>query len=154
MVMLLLVVTFYSCCFPEDGPRVRTWDDWMCATEFIMSWSFHLPAANGWWTDPVQCRPADTYLFMVRFPKQSPGSAPQLHLTGVHIICRIQLSTEKWGINRHLATVPWPVSLPYKSSKRTFVKISQSRRRPLIHERAFSWLKVPTSAFTFKALLT
>ena len=31
MVMLLLVVTFYSCCFPEDWPRVWTWDDWMCA---------------------------------------------------------------------------------------------------------------------------
>ena len=32
-------------------------------------------------------------------------------------------------------------------------EVSQSRRTPLLASRVFSWLKVPTSAFTFKNLL-
>ena len=43
----------------------------------------------------------------------------------------------------------WSEELETKAIRR-FAKISQSRRRP--PSRPFSWLKEPTSAFTFKTL--
>ena len=38
------------------------------------------------------------------------------------------------------------------AANRLIGEVVQSRRRPLLPTRAFSWLKVPTSAFTFKTL--
>ena len=40
-----------------------------------------------------------------------------------------------------------------KSIRRFHNRFSQSRRRPQAPTRAFSWLKAPTSTFTFKTLL-
>ena len=46
---------------------------------------------------------------------------------------------------------PNRIELEMKAMQR-FATISQSRRRPLLATRAFFWLKVPTSTFTFTSL--
>ena len=55
-----------------------------------------------------------------------------------------------WG---HYCSLQWPGWAGRQRFKRRFAKISQSQRMPLLHTWAFSWLKVFTSAFTFKTLL-
>ena len=45
------------------------------------------------------------------------------------------------------------VSIVISAANRLIGEVVQSRRRPLLPTRAFSWLKVPTSAFTFKTLI-
>ena len=47
--------------------------------------------------------------------------------------------------------LPGPSRSPAGGGLELQTKISQSQRRPL--NRAFSWLKSPTRAFTFKTLL-
>ena len=47
--------------------------------------------------------------------------------------------------------LPGPSRSPAGEGLELQTKISQSQRRPL--NRAFSWLKAPTRAFTFKTLL-
>ena len=53
-----------------------------------------------------------------------------------------------------MAVGGWRVAgLPSSAANRLIGEVVQSQRRPLLPTRAFSWLKAPTSALTFKTLL-
>ena len=85
------------------------------------------------------------HVIMLKFLYHNVSITVVIHIPVTSGMMECNVTAVMFCVTRHMYCC--------KTIHRFHNRFSQSWRRPLLATRAFSWLKAPTSAFTFKTLL-